>query len=166
MLLYPLQTVCGKDICGYRKWAGLSKPFLLVPSVFTIFACFLLLLSSLAIDAVSIETIQRRVYSNSRNGVPPVAQWYGTIAPHTWRRVSVLVVFVVFCEHMYSFAGLIRPTPPPTFSDTAFTDRHSHSTNIPAQSSLGADILIYWIIKIVRTCDPGWSRTIDFLCAR
>ena len=65
------------------------------------------------------------VYSNSRNDVPRVAQRYGTIAAHTRRRVSVLVVFVVFCVHKYSFAGLIRRTPPPTFSDTAVTDRHS-----------------------------------------
>ena len=45
---------------------------------------------------------------NSRNDVPRVAKWYGTIAAHTRRRASVLVVFVVFCVHMYSFAGLIR----------------------------------------------------------
>ena len=56
------------------------------------------------------------VCSNSRNDVTRVAQRYGTIAAHTRRRVSVLVVFVVFCVHMYSFAGLIRRTPPPTFS--------------------------------------------------
>ena len=36
------------------------------------------------------------VYSNSRNDVPRVAQRYGTIAAHTRRRASVLVVFVVF----------------------------------------------------------------------
>ena len=58
------------------------------------------------------------VCSNSRNDVPRVAQ----------RRASVLVVFVVFCVHMHSFAGLIRRTPPPTFSDTAITDRHSDTT--------------------------------------
>ena len=63
--------------------------------------------------------------SNSRNDV---AQRYGTIAAHTRRRASVLVVFVVFCVHMYSFAGLIRRTPPPTFSDTAITDRYSDTT--------------------------------------
>ena len=68
------------------------------------------------------------VYSNSRNDVPRVAQRYGTIAAHTRRRASVLVVFVVFCVHMHSFAGLIRRTPPPTFSDTAITDRHSDAT--------------------------------------
>ena len=68
------------------------------------------------------------MYSNSRNGVPRVAQRYGTIAAHTRRRASVLVVFVVLCVHVYSFAGLIRRTPSPTFSDTAVTDRHSDTT--------------------------------------
>ena len=68
------------------------------------------------------------MYSNSRNDVPRVAQRYGTIAAHTGHRASVLVVFVVFCVHMYSFAGLIRRTPPPTLSDTAITDRHSDTT--------------------------------------
>ena len=70
------------------------------------------------------------MYSNShnRNDVPQVAQRYGTIAAHTRHHASVLVVFVVFCMHMYSFAGLIRRTPPPTFSDTAITDRHSDTT--------------------------------------
>ena len=68
------------------------------------------------------------VYSNSRNDVPRVAQRYGTIAAHTRRHVSILVVFVVFCVHMYSFAGLIRRMPPPTFSDTAITNRHSAIT--------------------------------------
>ena len=67
------------------------------------------------------------LYSNSRNDVPRVAQLYGTIATHTQCRVSVLVVFVVFCVHMYSFARLIRRTPPPMFSDTAITD-HSDTT--------------------------------------
>ena len=60
---------------------------------------------------------------------------------------------------MYSFAGLIRRTPPPTFSDTAITDR-----NFPAQSTLGADILVYRIEKIVRTCAVGW--TLDSLRER
>ena len=50
------------------------------------------------------------VCSNFRNDVPRVAQRYETIAAHTRRRASVLVVFVVFRVHMYSFAGLIRRT--------------------------------------------------------
>ena len=68
------------------------------------------------------------VYSNSRNDVPRVAQQYRTIATHTRRRASVFVAFVVFCVHMYTFAGLIRRTPPPKFCDTAITDRHSDTT--------------------------------------
>ena len=66
--------------------------------------------------------------SDSRNDVPRVAQRYGTIVAHTRRRASVLVVFVVVCVHMHSFAGLKRRMPPPTFSDTAITDRHSDTT--------------------------------------
>ena len=77
----------------------------------------------------TVDISQMCVYSNSRNDVPRVAQRYGTIAAHTRCRASVLVVFVVFCVHMYSFAGLIRRTPPPTFSDTAITDRHFDTTN-------------------------------------
>ena len=68
------------------------------------------------------------VYSNSRNDVPRVAQRYGTIAAHTWCHASVLVVFVLFCVYMYSFAGLIRQTQLPMFSDTAVTNRHSDTT--------------------------------------
>ena len=69
------------------------------------------------------------------------------------------------CMHMYSFAGLIRRTPPPTFSDTAITNRHSDTT-FPAKSTQGVDILVYWIGKIVRTCAAGGSRTLDFLRER
>ena len=92
------------------------------------------------------------VYSNSRNDVPRVAQRYGTIAAHTRRRASVLIVFVLFSVHKHSFPGLIRQTLPLTFSDTAITNRHSDTTIFPAQSSLGADILVHWIGKIVWTC--------------
>ena len=74
------------------------------------------------------------------------------MSAHTRCRASVLVVFVVFCWHMYSFAGLIRHTQPPTFSDTAISDRYSDTTIFPAQS--------HWVRypglldrkKIVRTC--------------
>ena len=68
------------------------------------------------------------VCSNSCNDVPRVAQRFGTIAAHTRRLASIHVVFVVFCVHIHSFAGLIRPTPLPTFSDSAITDRHSDTT--------------------------------------
>ena len=68
------------------------------------------------------------VCSTSRNNVSRVAQRYGNIAAHTRRHASVLVVFIVFCVHMHSFAGLIRRTPSLRFSDTAITDRHSDTT--------------------------------------
>ena len=84
------------------------------------------------------------VYSSSPNDVPRVAQPYGTIATHTRRCASVLVVFVVFCVHMHSFAGLIRRTPPPTFSDTAVTDRHSDTTIFQLRAHW---VLISWSIK-------------------
>ena len=80
-------------------------------------------------ENISAIKVVSCVYSNFRNDVPRVAQRYETIAAHTWRRASVLVVFVVYCVHVYSFAGLIRRTSPPTFSDTAITDRHSDTTN-------------------------------------
>ena len=87
--------------------------------------------------------------SNSRKDVPRVAQRYGTIAAHTRRRASVLVVFVVFCVHMHSFAGLIRRTQSPTatliplFSSSELTgcgypgllDRKNHSDMCPRWES-------------------------------
>ena len=83
------------------------------------------------------------MYSNSRNDAPRVDQRSGTIAAYTRRRASVLVVFEVFCVHMYSFAGLIRRTPPLTFSDTAITDRHSDTTNFQLRALW---VRIFWSI--------------------
>ena len=109
------------------------------------------------------------VYSNSRNDVPRVAQRNGTIAAHTRRRASVLVVFVVFCVHMHSFAGLIRRTPPPTFSDTAITDRHSDTTIF----QLGAHwVRISWSIGSEKSfghvppvgVEPSTSLSCDTVC--
>ena len=96
------------------------------------------------------------VYSNSRNDVPRVTQWYGTIAAHTRRRASVLVVFVVFCVHMHSFAGLIRRTPPPTFSATAITDRHSDTTIFQLRAHW---VRISWSIDRENRSDmcPRWE---------
>ena len=101
------------------------------------------------------------VYSNSRNDVPRVAQRYRTIAAHTRRCASVLIVFVVFCVHMHSLAGLIRWTPPPMFSDSAITDRHSDTTIFQLRAHW-----VNWIGKIIRTCAPGGCRTLNFLHAR
>ena len=105
------------------------------------------------------------VCSNSRNDILRVARRYATIAAHTWRCASILVVFVVFCLHMHSFAGLIRRTPSPTFSDTAITA----ATLIPLHSSselTGCGYPGLLDRKIVWTCAPCGSRTLNFLCAR
>ena len=87
---------------------------------------------------------------------------YGIMATHTWHHASIFVVFVYcFCVHMYS---LIRQTPPLTFSDTAITNCHFDTTVFfSAQSTLGADILVCWIGKIVQTCAAGGSKTIKVL---
>ena len=106
------------------------------------------------------------VYSNSRNDVPRVVQRYRTIAAHTRRCASVFVVFVVFCVHMHSFAGLIRRTPPPTFSDTAITNRHPDTTIFQLRAHW---VRISWSIgseKSFGHVPPGGSRTLDFLRAR
>ena len=81
------------------------------------------------------------------------------------RLASVLVVFVVFCMHMYSFAGLIRRTPPPMFSNTAITYRHSDTTIFQLRAHW---VLISWSIGSEKSFGhaPGGSRTLDFLHAR
>ena len=130
------------------------------------------------------------VYSISRNDVPRVAQRFGTIAAHIRRRAFVIVVFVVFCVHMYSFAGLIRRMPPPTFSDTAVTDRHSITTIFQLRAhwvrTLGDTavtdrhsittifqlrahwVRTSWSIGLENRSDmcPGGSRTLNFLRTR
>ena len=93
------------------------------------------------------------------SGTEPLPHTPGAVRPS-------LLCLKCFCMHMSGFAGLVRRTPPPTFSDTAITDRHSDTTIFQLKSSLGADILVYWIGKIVRTCASGGSRTLDFLHAR
>ena len=107
------------------------------------------------------------VCPSSRNDVSRVAQRYGTTAAHTRRRASVLAVFVMFCVHMHSFAGLTRRTPPPTFRDTVIADCHSDTAIFQLRAHwVRIYILVYWIGKIVRTCAPGGRRTLDFLRAR
>ena len=106
------------------------------------------------------------VYSNSRNEVPWVAQWYGTIAAYTRRCASVLVVFAVFLRACVQFCRFDKADA------TADVQWHcNHRLPLwyhyfPAHSSLGADILVYWIGKIIPTCAPSGSRTLDFLRAR
>ena len=55
---------------------------------------------------------------------------------------------IVFCVHMHSFAGLIRRTPPPTFSDTAITDRHSDTTIFQLRAHW---VRIFWSIELEKS---------------
>ena len=112
-LCYGQGTVCELSYTGQVLLKKLLKPWI---KQYLVLAHF------------SFRAYHVCVFSNSSNDVPRVAQRYGTIAVDTRRRASVLVVFVLFSVHMHSFAGLIRQTPPPTFSDTAVTDRHSDTT--------------------------------------
>ena len=80
------------------------------------------------------------VYSSFCNDVPQVAQRYRTIAAHTRCRASVLVVF---CMHMSSFAGWIRRTPPPPFSDTAITNCLHDTTTFQLRAHW---VRIFWSI--------------------
>ena len=93
-------------------------------------------------------------------------EWLSGTEPLPHTPGAVIVVFVVFCVHVYNFAGLIRRTPPPAFSDTAITDRHSDTTNFQLRAHW---VRISWSVgseKFVRTYAPGKSRILDFLCAR
>ena len=85
-----------------------------------------------------------------------MVQRYGTIAAHTLRSVSILVVFVVFCVHMHSFAGLIRWTPPSTFNDTAITDCHSDTTIFQLRAHW---VQISWSFGSEKSSDmcPWWE---------
>ena len=68
------------------------------------------------------------------------------------------------CVHMYSFAGLIRWMPQPTFSDAAITDRHSDTTIFQLREHW---VQISWSIgseKSFRTCAAGGSSTLNSLC--
>ena len=73
---------------------------------------------------------------------------------------SVLRAHAQFCRF-----DTLRRTLPPTFSDTAITDRHSDTTIFQLRAHW---VRISWSIgweKIVRTCAAGGSRTLDFLRA-
>ena len=74
------------------------------------------------------------------SGMEPLPHTPGAVRP------SSLCLYCSACT-CTDLPVLIRRTPPPTFSDTAITDRHPDTTIF-----LDADILVYWIGKSVRTC--------------
>ena len=73
--------------------------------------------------------------------------------PHTPGAVRPSSCFVVFCVHMHSIASLIRRTPPPTFSDTAITDRHSDTTIFQLRAHW---VRVSWSIGSDKSC-PRWE---------
>ena len=75
-------------------------------------------------------------------------------------------VYVVFCVHMYSFAGLIRRTPPPTFSDTAITDRYSDCTFSSSELTECGYPGLLGRKNRSGTCAAGGTRFFDFLRGR
>ena len=75
--------------------------------------------------------------------------------------LSMCCVFV----RMYSFAGLIRWTPPPTFSDTAITDRHSDTT-FSSSEHTGCGYPSLLDRKYLSVEAAGGCRTLDFFGER
>ena len=65
----------------------------------------------------------------------------------------------------YSFAGLMRRTPPPTFSDTAVTDRHSDTTIFQLRAHW---VRISWSVHWKNRSDMcrRWESNLDFLRER
>ena len=90
-------------------------------------------------------------------------EWLSGTEPLPHTPGAVLVVFVVICVHMHSFAGLIRRMPPPTFSDTAITDRHSDTTIFQLRAHW---VQISWSIGSCSDMCPRLSRTLNFLRTR
>ena len=78
------------------------------------------------------------------SGTEPLPHTPGAVRPSALCLYLIPpVLYVVFCVHMHSFAGLIRRTPPPTFSDTAITDRHSDTTIFQLRAHW---VRIFWSI--------------------
>ena len=71
------------------------------------------------------------------SGTQPWPRTPGAMRPTSLSR------FVVFCVHMYRFAGLIRRTPTPTFSDAAIADRLSDTTIFQPRAHW---VRIFWSI--------------------
>ena len=95
-------------------------------------------------------------------------EWLSRTEPllHTPGTVPPSSLFVVFCTHMYSFAGLIRQMPLPTFSDTAITDRHSDTTIFQLRAHW---VWISWSIRNRKNRSdmcPRWESNPRFLSCK
>ena len=99
--------------------------------------------------------------SNSRSDIRRVAQRYGTMAAHTRRRASVLVMFIVYLLAHVQFCRFDKADATPTFSDTVVSDRHSDtiifqlrahwvrlSWSIGSEKSFGGDFFTVFSLMI------------------
>ena len=92
-----------------------------------------------------------------------------TAADYSGNPILLSDVSYQYCTqkgHLHSFAGLIRRTPRPMFSDTAITDCHSDVTIFQLRAHWVQISCFFGSEKIVWTCAAAGSRTLDFLCAR
>ena len=120
-------------------------------STFSDLLTFCLSENLFALCAVFTDFLCNFVFFCSRCACLMVPPSQGT-KPYQARYLSVCCVF----RAHISLAGLVRRTPPPTFSDTAVTDRHIDSdTTFPGL-----------LDRKNRTCAAGGSRTPDCLRER
>ena len=106
------------------------------------------------------------VYSNSRNDLPPSGS---AVRNHCCTHPAPCVRPRCVCRVLHAHVQFSRFDKADATADVQWHCNHRPPLwyhYFPAQSSLGADILVYWIGKVVRTCAPGGSRTLDFLHAR
>ena len=93
--------------------------------------------------------------------VTTLPEWLSSTEPLLHTPGAVLVMYVVFCEH----AQFCRFDKVDATADVQWHCNHWPPLwyhYFPAQSSLGTNILVYWIGKIVQTCAHCGSRTLDF----
>ena len=111
------------------------------------------------------------MYSNSRND-PSGSAVRNHCRTHPAPCVRPRSVCSVLHAHaqFYSFSGMIRRTPQPTFSDTAIIDRHSDTTIFQLRAHW---VRMSWSIGSEKSFGhapppppPDGSRTLDFLRAR
>ena len=74
----------------------------------------------------------------------PVCLFYSGHSLWVQNHTRHITSVVLFCMHMYNFAGLVKQRPVLTFSDTTIICL-TLILLFPAQVILGVDFLIFWI---------------------
>ena len=161
-------SLCGYNLYGKLQCFGLCF-IILMETVFIFFyqCCNMaihvyLLLAIQHVQVLYNMTLYLFVCSSCASLMRPLSQWTNYIR-------HITSVCLVFCMHMYSFACLIRRTPPPIICDTAITACQS-DTNFSSSELTGCRYpgLLDW--KIVLTCCrwesipwfPAWTANTLF----